>query len=68
MSQEENDYWVVAPNSIVWLTEERKFAYLLAVGAYFSRISFDYYGDDWEEIENDEYELWEEHVNNYESD
>lgn len=46
---------------IVWLTEERKYAYLLSVGAYVSRVYFVENGIEYDiYVENDEYILMEE--------
>lgn len=54
---------------VVWLTEYRTFGWLLKVGAYFSTIVYTVEGIDYEEeIENNEYELWENHAIDYESE
>ncbi len=52
---------------IVWLTEYRTFGWLLQQGAFFSTIVYSVDGIDYEEqIENDEYELWEDYGTDYE--
>jgi len=54
---------------VVWLSEERHFAFLGHRDAYFSVV---YWFENGERItmivENDEYELWEERAIDYESD
>ena len=47
-------------SEIVWLTEERCFAYLISLGAHVSRVQFKKLGIDYDiYIENDEWEPWE---------
>jgi len=56
---------------IVWLTEWRTYGFLLYEGAYFSTVSFisPETGERLiEQIENDEYELWQEHSHDYDTD
>lgn len=54
---------------IVWLLEDRHFAILLNRGAFYSTVAFTRDGVDYEVvIENDDYEEWEDHAIDYESD
>ncbi len=61
--------WKQPEYTVVWLSEYRTFGYLLQEGAFTSLIRFMHEGEDIEEqIENDEYNLWEEHAIDYESE
>lgn len=54
---------------IVWLTEERTYAYLVRRNAFFSLVRYSRGGIDYEiEIENDEYVFREDHAVDYESE
>jgi hypothetical protein len=54
---------------IVWLTEERTFGILVAMGAFYSRIKYTREGMDYEiDVSNDEWESYERHVHEYEQD
>lgn len=55
---------------IIWLTEQRRYAFLVSRGAYYSAVS---YSNDPEEsdvflVSNDEYVFWEERAIEYEPD
>lgn len=53
---------------VVWLVHRRHYAFLVYMGAYFSEIEFTREGITHRlEIENDEYELWQERAIDYES-
>lgn len=46
---------------VVWLHDERTYAFLIHRGAYFSTVVYSRDGVDYEVIvENDEYTIWEE--------
>ena len=61
--------WKEPEYTVVWLHEYRTFGYLLQQGAFFSTIRFMLDGEDVEEqVENDEYEDWEAHAIDYESE
>lgn len=57
-------------NNVVWLSEYRRFAFLIEIGAYHSLVLM--YNDNGEPeqvaVENDEYELWEERATEFESE
>ena len=54
---------------VVWLTEDRMFAWLINRGAHYSLVKFERDGHEFTAlIENDEYEFWEERAIDYESD
>lgn len=53
---------------VVWLTEDRTFAYLVSMGTYFSIVNRTGVAGEEELIENTDYELWSEHSIEYESD
>lgn len=54
---------------VVWLLEDRHFAFLLHRGAYYSTVTYTRDGTDYEVvIENDDYEEWEDHALDYEQD
>lgn len=48
--------------TVVYLTEERRFGYLVSLGAFMSRVEYvDEYGNDVDTyVENDEFVIWEE--------
>lgn len=48
--------------TIVYLTEERRFGYLVSLGAFVSRVEYvDEYGNTVDTfVENDEFKVWEE--------
>lgn len=53
----------------VWIIEERTYGILLHHGAYYSMVRYTRGGIDYEVlIENDEFELWEDHAIGYEQD
>ena len=46
---------------IIWLTEERTFAVLISMGAYYSKVRYTREGFDYETyVSNDEFIFWEE--------
>lgn len=47
-------------DEVVWLREQRRFAFLVARGAFYSFVSYRFDGQDSFLVENDEYDLWEE--------
>jgi hypothetical protein len=54
---------------IVWLTEERIFAVLVNLGAYFSQVKYTRGGIDYEvQVSNDEFEFLDEYTTDYESE
>lgn len=55
---------------VVWLSELRRFAFLVSRGAFYSTVYIpkDTGKDDTIVVENDDYELWEERAIEYESD
>lgn len=54
---------------VVWLTEQRHYAFLVHLGAYFSVVEFTREGQDYVlEIESDEIKQWEDHAIDYEPD
>lgn len=54
---------------IVWLLEERTFGILVKMGSFYSTVRYTRDGYDYEVlIENNDYELWEEHALDYETD
>jgi hypothetical protein len=54
---------------IVWLYEQRTFAVLVTMGAYFSRVKYTREGIDYEiDVDNDEWEFYERHIHDYEQD
>lgn len=54
---------------VIWLTEERRFGWLLKLGAHMSLVMWhDDEGRVFDLIENNEYEVWEDHALDYESD
>lgn len=54
---------------VVWLIYEKHFAFLIHRGAYYSNIEYVRDGKWYEEdIENNEYEFWEERAIDYESE
>lgn len=52
---------------VVWLHEQRRFAFLVSRNAYFSVVSYSQDGGGFI-VDNDDYELWEERAIDYESD
>lgn len=60
---------MVNASEIIWLLEERTYGILVKLGAFFSTVRYVKDGTDFEVlIENDEFELWKEHILDYESD
>ena len=56
-------------NEIVWLTEQRHYAELISRGAYFSTVVYTREGHEVTiDVENDEYEFWEDRAIGYECD
>lgn len=56
-------------HEIVWLTLRRHYAFLVRRGAYFSEVAFTREGIEHRlDIENDEYELWEDRAIDYDTD
>lgn len=54
---------------IVWLIERRHFAVLVTRGAYYSVVKYNRDNFEYEEeIENSDYEFWEETIFDYECD
>lgn len=53
---------------IVWLLEDRRFAFLVRMGAYYSIINRTGQPGNEELIDNTEFEIWEERAIEYESD
>lgn len=54
---------------IVWLLEERTYAVLVSLGAYYSVVKFTRGGIDYElQVANDEYEYLEEYAIDYEEE
>lgn len=48
---------------IVWLTEERTYAILVRLGAWYSTVKYTRGGVDYEVVvSNDEFEYWEDHA------
>lgn len=54
-------------DEVVWLLDERRFAYLISRNATYSVVSYNQ-GLDCFLIDNDDYEFWEERAIEYESD
>ena len=54
-------------DEVVWLTELRRFAFLVRRDAFFSTVKFTKDGRVYV-VDNDCYELWEERAIDYESD
>lgn len=54
-------------NEVIWLTELRRFAFLVSRNAYYSVVKFTLDGRHYV-IDNDYYEFWEERAIDYESD
>lgn len=54
---------------IVWLFEERTYAYLVMMGAYYSHVQYRR-GDETVNllVENDEFEVWKDYAIEYESE
>lgn len=50
--------------TIIYLTEERRFGYLLTLGAFVSRVEYvDDFGNTIDSfVENDEFEIWESEI------
>ena len=55
-------------DEIVWLLEDRTFAFLVNMGAYYSIINRTGQAGNEELIENKEFELWSERSIEYESE
>lgn len=56
-------------DEIVWLKEERRPAILVSRGAFFSVIRYITNGIEYEvDVENDDYEFWEERAFDFESE
>lgn len=53
---------------IIWLIEQRRFAFLVSRNAFYSMVSYDPTGRESFEVDNDDYEYWEERAIEYESD
>lgn len=51
---------------VVWLHEYRTFAFLVSRGAYISFVTVD--GKEVFEVENDDYDFWEERAIDYDTD
>lgn len=55
------------PDDIVWLNQWRTYAILLNRGAYFSQVKIIRKGQEvLLDVENDEYEFWEDHAIDFE--
>lgn len=56
-------------DEVVWLKEDRRFAFLVSRGAYYSIVRYTAEGTDFEvQVENDDYDIWEERAIDYESE
>lgn len=56
-------------NEVVWLREKGRFAFLVHRGAFFSTVKWFDEGIEYEDdIENDDYEFWEERSIEFEPD
>lgn len=56
-------------DEVVWLKEDRRFAFLVSRDAYYSIVRYTAGGIDYEvQVENDDYDLWEERAIDYESE
>lgn len=55
-------------DEIVWLVEQRRFAWLISRNAYYSVVSYSPESLACFVVDNDDYELWEERAIEYESD
>lgn len=47
-------------DEIVWLKEQRRFAFLVSRNAFYSVVAYNPYALDCFQVENDDYDLWEE--------
>lgn len=69
MSESEIDIEFVKSLPIVWLTEDRRFAWLLQENTYYAVVAWSdgelFYR---QEIESDEYIAWEDNAIDYESE
>lgn len=57
-------------DEVVWLHEYRRFGFLTRRYAYISLVTMQIEGGEWQQVEvdNDDYDLWEERAIDYESD
>lgn len=56
-------------NDVVWLHTKRTFGFLIQRNAYYSVVLYTQGGIDYEvEVENDDYDVWEDRATEYESE
>lgn len=56
-------------DEVVWLKSQRRFAFLISRGAWFSVVSWREDDIEYEDtVENDDYEFWRERAIEFESD